>query len=205
MKKQIICLANSYKPGGRCVAGIDVDTGNWIRPVSQETDSGAIPTEIVSNVKLLDIVEFEMVEEVPDGFQSENVHFKKDSIAVVDSVSLDEIEKYCVESGKIFGNYGKAVNEEHIENLNHSLIIVNVTDVTVNEKYYEGKAHPKIRIKFDFDGHEYDLPVTDPIFLDKYKENKNILHDKDPIYLAISLALLNGEEWHSKLIAGVLY
>ncbi|MGI6083637.1 MAG: dual OB domain-containing protein, partial [Limnochordia bacterium] len=27
-------MANSRKHGGRCVAGVVVDTGEWIRPVS---------------------------------------------------------------------------------------------------------------------------------------------------------------------------
>ena len=30
---EIICLANSWKRGARCVAGIRTDTGEWIRPV----------------------------------------------------------------------------------------------------------------------------------------------------------------------------
>ena len=31
---RIICLANSFKHGGRCVASMD-EQGNWIRPVSR--------------------------------------------------------------------------------------------------------------------------------------------------------------------------
>ena len=31
---EMLCLANSRKRGGRCVAGIDLKTGRWIRPVS---------------------------------------------------------------------------------------------------------------------------------------------------------------------------
>ncbi len=34
--KEIICLAASTRTGGKCVAGITVDTGKWIRPVSEE-------------------------------------------------------------------------------------------------------------------------------------------------------------------------
>ncbi len=35
---QIICLANSRKHGGRCVAGIRTDGGGWIRPVADFGD-----------------------------------------------------------------------------------------------------------------------------------------------------------------------
>ena len=38
---QLICLANSLRPDGRCIAGIDRQTGLWIRPVSRTGD--AIP------------------------------------------------------------------------------------------------------------------------------------------------------------------
>ena len=31
--KRIICLANSWKIQERCIAGIDIDTGKWVRPV----------------------------------------------------------------------------------------------------------------------------------------------------------------------------
>ncbi|GGS46264.1 dual OB domain-containing protein [Actinokineospora fastidiosa] len=33
--KRIVCLANSRKHQGRCVAGIDLDSGRWIRPISK--------------------------------------------------------------------------------------------------------------------------------------------------------------------------
>ena len=33
---RIACLANSYKGGGRrCIAGIDIKTGEWVRPISR--------------------------------------------------------------------------------------------------------------------------------------------------------------------------
>jgi hypothetical protein len=31
---EIVCLANSRKAGGRCIAGVRTDTGAWVRPVS---------------------------------------------------------------------------------------------------------------------------------------------------------------------------
>jgi hypothetical protein len=37
MIKRLVCLANSRKSGGRCIAGRELLTGNlgeWIRPVS---------------------------------------------------------------------------------------------------------------------------------------------------------------------------
>ena len=36
--REVICLANSWKHGGRCVAGLRLDGGGWVRPVSREPD-----------------------------------------------------------------------------------------------------------------------------------------------------------------------
>ncbi|WP_204106082.1 MULTISPECIES: hypothetical protein [Spirulina sp. CCY15215] len=35
---EIICLANSLKHGGRCIAGFKTDGSGWLRPVSSQTD-----------------------------------------------------------------------------------------------------------------------------------------------------------------------
>lgn len=35
---EVICLANSWKHGGRCVAGLRTDGGGWVRPVSDEPE-----------------------------------------------------------------------------------------------------------------------------------------------------------------------
>lgn len=43
---RMICLANSRKIGGRCVAGIDVNTGEWVRPVRD--NGGALTLDDIS-------------------------------------------------------------------------------------------------------------------------------------------------------------
>lgn len=35
---EVVCLANSWKHGGRCVAGLRTDGGGWVRPVSDEPE-----------------------------------------------------------------------------------------------------------------------------------------------------------------------
>ena len=66
MHLRFVCLANSFKEGGRCLAGIELDTdGNllminghpkWIRPVCN-TDHGEVPNEIAGSFQILDIIE----------------------------------------------------------------------------------------------------------------------------------------------------
>ena len=56
---RLICLANSWRPGGRCVAGIDCATGQWVRPVPFQ--GGAIREERTwlggNCIALLDMIE----------------------------------------------------------------------------------------------------------------------------------------------------
>ena len=78
-QKTIVCLANSKKPGGRCVAGkvvAEAGFGEWIRPVStrpsaeisleeRRYDDGQEP-------KLFDVIEIPMIARVPRLHQAEN-------------------------------------------------------------------------------------------------------------------------------------
>lgn len=40
MEKKIIILTKSKKHSGYCVAGIDYETGEWIRLVSSDSETG---------------------------------------------------------------------------------------------------------------------------------------------------------------------
>ena len=60
MPTKFICLANSFKEGGRCIAGIELDANNipviidnrpkWIRPVCN-TEHGEVPINIAEPFK----------------------------------------------------------------------------------------------------------------------------------------------------------
>ena len=59
---RLVCVANSRRPDGRCIAGIDVETGQFIRPVGPATD--AIPEHRVAIdgrlIEVGDILEMEL-------------------------------------------------------------------------------------------------------------------------------------------------
>lgn len=87
MKTLFICLANSKKLGERCIAGIEVrKTGGayrhvkregkpkWIRPVSKN-QYGAVREDLVGDINLMDIIEIEIEEFCPNGYQYENATF----------------------------------------------------------------------------------------------------------------------------------
>jgi len=77
--KTIICLANSRKLAGRCVAGKEITgnkVGGWIRLVGA-TLTGELSEEDRrfqngQEPQLLDVIKIPMVEARPNGFQTEN-------------------------------------------------------------------------------------------------------------------------------------
>ena len=92
MDTYFICLANSYKRGGRCIAGIEIDIdsnnhwfvvrnadGNhkWIRPISQTTEYGEIPEGEARFLSLLSVVRIIDVIPCPNMAHSEDVYYKQ--------------------------------------------------------------------------------------------------------------------------------
>ena len=128
MKKQFICLANSFKEGGRCIAGIELinneiilnnNTPKWIRPISDK-GHGEVETNLVSHLNLLDIVEIEVSQNVPSGYQSENALFDTSQIKIVGKFPITHLNTICTTNiDSIFGNKHKVVNSFDIEKLNY--------------------------------------------------------------------------------------
>jgi hypothetical protein len=216
MKRRLVCLANSYKEKGRCVAGIELDKkGNpiiengrhkWIRPVSIK-GHGEILTNLVSDLNVLDILEIDVTEECPDKYQSENVFFSEDSVKSIGVFDKAKLSKACEDSKYIFATRYPSLSEEVIEQLSYSLMLVEteVFEVTLVPNEYSPK-HPKPRLKFSYNNFEYDLPITDPDFLSKHKANPKVLSKKNKIVLCLSLGVkIPATGRYYKLVAGIIY
>ena len=76
MDAVFICLANSRKLSGRCVAGLRTDGGGWIRPVSHEESGTLWPRHYTLNdgreARLLDVIEVVVTSPRPEPHQPEN-------------------------------------------------------------------------------------------------------------------------------------
>jgi len=215
MKTIFICLANSKKFGERCIAGIEVKKDGrayqpvekegrpkWLRPISK-FQHGAVGEDLVGGINLMDIIEIDVEELCPNGYQSENATFKPESIKKIGNIRLSgkKLDRLIdMEQHYLFGNRGKAVSEDVIDSVECSLTLIKVHDFQVNTRDSDGQ----LRIDFVFNHNRYDLPITDIDFIQKYSENEALLENTNCLYLAISLGIFHNG-WHSKLIAGVLY
>lgn len=214
MSTKIICLANSKKYGERCVAGIEVNESEnvfkivrhgtevkWVRPVLRG-GFGEFPVSIAQEIKLLDVIELNILSYCPSGYQSENAYFDVNSVRPVSSIQLSSsnLDKLTSNCNLLFGNRGKAVNVDVIDSLTHSLIFIKAK----KHQVYIKQENNQLRMSFHHQSIEYDFPITDIQFEILYRKNPTMLQNINHLYLTISLAVeYNG--WHTKLIAGVIY
>ncbi len=213
MLTRFVCLANSYKEGERCIAGIELDNKNnpicengnpkWIRPICN-TEHGKVHTYLVSHINILDIIEMEITGYPEKNYQSENAFFNEDSIKVVGKYNKDNLINLCDSRDLILGNRGKAVSEEAIKNLAYSLMLIKTNSFQIIEKVYDDNPERKqLRLAFTYKSNKYNLPITDPTFINKYKSNRDFIEGINEIFVSISLGVSH-EDWYYKLVAGVL-
>lgn len=223
MDKFFVCLANSYKYGNRCVAGILVNLfpkekrftveldhdGHplWIRPINRNTEGGAIPTNDVQDFAEFDIIKASNVEKVPEtGAQSENYYYERlEKIEDIYSIPshVNSFEDSYHET--ILGNRGSAVPVDVYSRLNHSIMFVMVEKGEFYLKNREETGQiPQPRGRFTYKGVEYDLPVTDPIWRHLVETDINRANSMGGGYYFMTLSLaIEQNGWHSKLISMV--
>jgi hypothetical protein len=208
---RFVCLANSFKHHERCIAGIELDNQNnpkilsgvpgWIRPIS-ETEHGEVNKNIVSHINLLDIVELKTTGGPENtGYQAENRYFDPHSIKRTGSLSIGLLDHLCNQEPLLFGNRGKAVHADDVIKLSYSLMLIH----TDQFKIVSGDKPGALRIIFMYKGQKCNFPITDPALTEDYKKNEDLLVDIADIYLCISLGLKFENDFHYKLVAGVMY
>lgn len=182
----------------------DSSEPRWLRPISAN-EHGEVPMELVNDIRLLDIVEIDVIREVPQGYQSENVIYGKSGFSIVSKIqpSSRYLDKLVSQSDSVlFLNRGKAVSAEHIDDLDHSLVFIKPSNVEFfTSRTTTGQL--QTRARFIYGNTHYDLPVTDVDFLVQFSLHPNEFVDRENVYLTISLGL-EFQGWHHKLIAGVI-
>jgi len=169
METIVLCLANSKKLTDRCVAGIDVRTGQWVRPVSRTGDHGAVPFQERqierSEPQLLDLIEMDLAYEGPTGFDychaRENRWIDPSPWRRMGRARPDDIQRYCCSEELILHSSSKFTRPDVIEAKplaqRHTLELRQVNELKVRR---DGKQW---RCSFVTPSgiHATDLPVTD--------------------------------------------
>lgn len=215
MDKFILCLANSYKHGGRCIAGVEVEIKNgvlsivktqygvpsWIRPVSHSA-AGEVPMSDARGIDVLSVVKVCGVSYAGKGSHSEDYYYE--SLESIQSLNPSDsfLNKYTDSwHSTIFGNRGRALTPEAFIDGNYSVMLIRTEGAEV---YLDTRYEPKPRIKFVHNGNNYDFPITDPVFLDRLHYNNSLYHSNyGTLYIVVSLGVVH-DGWHSKLAATII-
>ena len=168
----LICLANSRKYGGRCVAGLRLDGSGWIRPVTLDRDSkGALPLQSIrledgSEPRLLDAIEIVVREDLPAAHHPENWLVDRAPWKLVGRPGNFGLLDPFVERGPLLlGSTGDRVPEQvfadHPARASLALVRPDNDRVTWQnrESHNGGLQH---RAQFSLKGQPYNLVITDP-------------------------------------------
>lgn len=224
--KRIVCLANSKKLAGRCIAGREVigtTAGPWVRPVSarpsEEVSENERQYQDGSDPKLLDVIDVPLLNAVPHACQIENWLLDPGYYWTrVRRASWAELLHFVETPTTLWANGHRTYHGLHDEipqviadALPGSLYLIQVDHVTLHVfAPSEAFGNPKRRVQAHFShcGLPYRLWVTDPVI------ERNLLAQSDGYYtggeccLTISLGESfqknDGSSHRYKLVAAIV-
>lgn len=169
MRKVIVVFANSVKHGKHCVAGKDVQTKRWIRPVSNVAGAELDDTQCLYvnpygrfKVKPLQKIEMEIAAHSPLINQPENYLIGSGDWGQRYKIEPAEVPEYLDAPDSLWGPGNKipfasiATGAYKIE---QSLYLVRTASLVIYRN-----SDNKRRASFAYNSISYDLPVTDPTF-----------------------------------------
>ena len=213
MEKKIIILTKSKKHSGYCVAGIDYETGEWIRLVSSDLETeGAVPWKDLQysngeTLEVYDIIICRLLRKYGTVVQPENclydetVKWKK-----VGKSNLDEVIKiHGYDSvDYVFENEDTKLPADWIFSGNPSLCLLKVKDASIWVKTFEDK---KISLNFTYDDIRYKyMPISQIDLLNDYRNKTDDSYPLGTITVVFSLTdkyYWNGKYY--KVVAQILY
>lgn len=220
MRIRFICLANSRKLAGRCVAGLRLDCDEWIRPVSEDSEGTLLRRHYVlddgNEAALLDVIEVNVSERRPKPYQPENWVLENEQWKLMRRLNPKEaymLLKISLVSGPdLFGNKGDRVPLVGLQDnpVPGSLVLIKPTDVSWHiAKSITGKR--QTRALFSLNRAPYDLAITDTAWEQRLKNLDFGVHSRESAGVGLDDILLftislggpfQGQCY--KLIAGVI-
>ena len=188
----MLCLANSYKCGGRCIAGIQLNKlqkghftivrdpntkgPKWVRPISHHNDTGEIPNQEAWGIPVLSIIEITNPQPHPSTSHSEDIYYEKlicidDPFVKPTMATLDLL--IDTQHKLIFGNRGKAVTPENFQLGDYSVMLVKA----INAEIYLESIYPVDEDK------EASRDRTNEVIMDINDQLEKYCRDEDITYI----------------------
>lgn len=217
--KDIICLANSKKLSGRCVAGKDLNNNfEWIRPVGNTSsgelsedqikyDNGAIP-------QVLDIIQIPLGKASPKYYQPENILLGTGNWEKTGDFPTTKLDSLCDHPQIIWNNdqpNAKKISTRYLRQNKPSSSLLLIKPESANIIISHCEEEVKFRAFFKYNKIDYDLPLTDLIIRNKYEDKLPGTYKlpTQALYFCISLGepfkpSNETEEYCYKLVAAVI-
>ncbi len=215
----LVCLADSRKKGGHCIAGKIVEgrnKGKWVRPISNIEECALTDRDIsYKNGKppnLLDIITLQLKECTPKNHHQENcvidetIYWKKEGelrFSELEDLCDDVPDLWVNEFHSVHGHNDKIPTTIVHERIKTSLMLIKPRRVEYSVDMEYSKR--KVRAIFTYNNCSYAITVTDKL-TEKYylgKKEGTYKNRSDKLFFCVSL----GEDYHGycyKLIAGIL-
>ena len=197
--KKLIILAESAKFNNYCVAGVDVDSGKWIRPISEMPElEDAVPIDDLeypdgSRVELLDIVEIKFSDRAADNpIQPENFFYNRKYFwQKVGQVTLQELINLrgFDQREKIFYNDNRSILGANVIKFaeRESLLLLPVENLSIS---IEETDHKKFFADFTYCGKKFHrFSVGDIAVRKKFADNgagKYFFKDKSTVVFSLT-------------------
>lgn len=221
VSKRIVCLANSRKLSGRCIAGREWNgrkAGEWIRPVSdrehEEVSEREREYKDGSDPRVLDVIEVPLLKPKPKHYQQENwllnpkVYWNK--VGQLDwkgTLSIVETpDRLWVNESSTRAGNNDQISFETAKKLKSSLVLIHVKALKLHVlRPGEDFGNPKLRVqgRFEYRGEPYWLWVTDPGYERTYKARGPGQYAIGECCLTVSLGDVHNDNCY-KLIAAII-
>ena len=172
MKKILVILAKSAKYGNFCVAGIELSTNKWIRPIShdEKINDAVTAAELSYNdnteAQILDVVEIDFEDtRVENKVQPENSFFKNKTWKKLAHWNLNDFEKFCGydKTDFIFYDTSRRLELSTLTEKNKSLLILPIENISVSTEFRNEEI--KFYANFIYGGVNYEHFSIGDIFL----------------------------------------
>lgn len=222
MKKTIVILANSVKHGQHCVAGKDIVTKQWIRPVKDPNGSELTHEQArcrnpygVFPISVLQKVEMGFLRKAPLINQPENFIITNEIWSQAYKMDRNELHSYLDSPEILWSNESSSSNGENdrvnYDEITNGNIVIEQSLYLIKPKStkilisinIENKR--RVRISFLYKNIVYNLATTDPVVWKEFS-NKGVGEYQFDVskFLCISLAEKYDDGYCYKLVASVL-
>ena len=219
--RRIVCLANSRKRGGRCIAGKEIlpdgRPGRWVRPVSAREDGGVSEDERQyeggSEPRVLDVIDVPILHARPRDYQQENWLLDPDHYwERVGRFTAGELQHYLDPVGPLWvdGHSSSSGHNDRVPfssavSLSSSLKLIRVGGLALSVSTIASEFGDKrsLQGRFSYAGTEYALRVTDPAYEERYLRRSDDSYTVGKRLVTVSL----GGMFHGfgyKLIAAII-